>query len=233
MQGHVGIDGSTVVLLFGDGRSPRTRPLTPRHFGPANDNGPRDPVRTVTVRKTLERMREGRASEADILAASRYAERVIARGAVPGTHPSDIDRARAYLNELRHAAPLTTVEDVTAMCGMPFMRPPPSAAERILAFVSRSLPMYCRDEHVGDALEAIERLGERGASRLRVGAEADVTRTEHPLWCPPVSRPQRQRPPRGRRREDRAEHPDGRILPPGVAHPILQRKDSTFQFTKK
>lgn len=55
MQGHVGIDGSSVVLLFGDGRSPRTRPLTPRHFGPANDNGPKDPVRTVTVRKTLEK----------------------------------------------------------------------------------------------------------------------------------------------------------------------------------
>jgi hypothetical protein len=55
MQGHVGIDGSTVVLLFGDGRTPRTRPLTPRHFGPANDNGPRDPVRTVTVRRTLEK----------------------------------------------------------------------------------------------------------------------------------------------------------------------------------
>ncbi len=55
MQGHVGIDGSTVVLLFGDGRMPRTRPLTPRHFGPANDNGPKDPVKTVTVRKTLEK----------------------------------------------------------------------------------------------------------------------------------------------------------------------------------
>ena len=55
MQGHVGIDGSSVVLLFGDGRSPRTRPLTPRHFGPANDNGPKDPVKTVTVRKTLEK----------------------------------------------------------------------------------------------------------------------------------------------------------------------------------
>jgi hypothetical protein len=55
MQGEVGIDGSTVVLLFGDGRAPRTRPLTPRHFGPANDNGPRDPVKTVTVRKTLEK----------------------------------------------------------------------------------------------------------------------------------------------------------------------------------
>lgn len=55
MQGHVGIDGSTVVLLFGDGRSPRTRPLTPRHFGPVNDNGPKDPSKTVTVRKTLEK----------------------------------------------------------------------------------------------------------------------------------------------------------------------------------
>jgi hypothetical protein len=41
-------------MLFGEGREPRTRPLTPRHFGPANDNGPKDPVKTVTVRKTLE-----------------------------------------------------------------------------------------------------------------------------------------------------------------------------------
>jgi hypothetical protein len=55
MQGRVGIDGSSVVMLFDEGRTPRTRPLTPRHFGPANDNGPRDPVKTVTVRKTLEK----------------------------------------------------------------------------------------------------------------------------------------------------------------------------------
>ncbi len=55
MQGRVGIDGSSVVMLFAEGRTPRTRPLTPRHFGPANDNGPKDPVKTVTVRKTLEK----------------------------------------------------------------------------------------------------------------------------------------------------------------------------------
>jgi len=54
-MGRVGIDGSSVVMLFGEGRMPRTRPLTPRHFGPANDNGPREPVKTVTVRKTLEK----------------------------------------------------------------------------------------------------------------------------------------------------------------------------------
>ncbi len=29
--------------------------LTARRFGPANDNGPREPVKTVTVRKTLEK----------------------------------------------------------------------------------------------------------------------------------------------------------------------------------
>lgn len=55
MQGRVGIDGSSVVMLFGEGRAPRTRPLTAKYFGPANDNGPRDPVKTVTVRKTLEK----------------------------------------------------------------------------------------------------------------------------------------------------------------------------------
>ena len=54
MNSSVGIDGSTVVLLFGEGRTPR--PSTPaRHFGPANDNGPKDPVKTVTVRRTLEK----------------------------------------------------------------------------------------------------------------------------------------------------------------------------------
>jgi hypothetical protein len=54
MNSSVGIDGSTVVLLFGEGRAPR-RAAPPRHFGPANDNGPRDPVKTVTVRRTLEK----------------------------------------------------------------------------------------------------------------------------------------------------------------------------------
>jgi len=54
MNSSVGIDGSTVVLLFGEGRAPR-RSLPARHFGPANDNGPKDPVKTVTVRRTLEK----------------------------------------------------------------------------------------------------------------------------------------------------------------------------------
>lgn len=55
MQSRVGIDGSTVVMLFGEGRVPRHRAQTPRHFGPANDNGPGEPIKTVTVRKTLEK----------------------------------------------------------------------------------------------------------------------------------------------------------------------------------
>jgi hypothetical protein len=54
MNSSVGIDGSTVVLLFGEGRAPR-RSLPARHFGPAHDNGPKDPVKTVTVRRTLEK----------------------------------------------------------------------------------------------------------------------------------------------------------------------------------
>jgi hypothetical protein len=55
MNSSVGIDGSTVVLLFGEGRAPRRATPPARHFGPANDNGPREPVKTVTVRKTLEK----------------------------------------------------------------------------------------------------------------------------------------------------------------------------------
>ena len=31
------------------------QPFTAKQFGPANDNGPRDPVKTVTVRKQLEK----------------------------------------------------------------------------------------------------------------------------------------------------------------------------------
>ncbi|MGN6487791.1 MAG: DUF6101 family protein [Devosia sp.] len=54
MNSSVGIDGSTVVLLFGEGRVPRRSPPA-RHFGPANDNGPNEPVKTVTVRRTLEK----------------------------------------------------------------------------------------------------------------------------------------------------------------------------------
>jgi hypothetical protein len=44
----VAMEGSSVVLAFG-------RPeLAERRFMAANDNGPRDPVKTVTVRKQLE-----------------------------------------------------------------------------------------------------------------------------------------------------------------------------------
>jgi hypothetical protein len=44
----VAMEGSSVVLAFG-------RPdLAERRFVAANDNGPRDPVKTVTVRKQLE-----------------------------------------------------------------------------------------------------------------------------------------------------------------------------------
>jgi hypothetical protein len=31
------------------------QPLTAKRFGPANDNGPKEPVKTVTVRRTLEK----------------------------------------------------------------------------------------------------------------------------------------------------------------------------------
>ena len=52
----VGIEGSSVVLLFGyKDAGTAAQPLTARRFGPANDNGPKDPVKTVTVRKTLEK----------------------------------------------------------------------------------------------------------------------------------------------------------------------------------
>ena len=53
----VGIVGSSVVVLFGQrGAAYAAAPaLTARRFGPANDNGPREPVKTVTVRKTLEK----------------------------------------------------------------------------------------------------------------------------------------------------------------------------------
>lgn len=55
MNSSVGIDGSTVVLLFGEGRVPRRVAASARHFGPANDNGPKEPVKTVTVRRKLEK----------------------------------------------------------------------------------------------------------------------------------------------------------------------------------
>jgi len=42
------------VMLFG-GEHAATSRTAMRAFGPANDNGPRDPVQTVTVRRTLEK----------------------------------------------------------------------------------------------------------------------------------------------------------------------------------
>lgn len=53
MQSSLGIEGSSVVILY-DGRSPLGRPAPARLFGPANDNGPKEPVKTVTVRRRLE-----------------------------------------------------------------------------------------------------------------------------------------------------------------------------------
>lgn len=57
MGRSTGIEGRGVVLLYGDGADEKQEvgaPPVPR-FGPANDNGPRDPVKTVTVRRRLEK----------------------------------------------------------------------------------------------------------------------------------------------------------------------------------
>ena len=54
MGQHMGIEGSNVVLMFG-ARSVAGAPFTAREFGPANDNGPKEPVKTVTVRRQLEK----------------------------------------------------------------------------------------------------------------------------------------------------------------------------------
>jgi hypothetical protein len=53
----IGIEGSAVILMFGQGDagSIGAQPLTAKRFGPANDNGPKEPVKTVTVRKKLEK----------------------------------------------------------------------------------------------------------------------------------------------------------------------------------
>ena len=53
----VGIEGSSVIMLFGarSAAQAAAAPLTARPYGAANDNGPKDPVKTVTVRKTLEK----------------------------------------------------------------------------------------------------------------------------------------------------------------------------------
>ena len=51
------IEGAGVVLMFGkrDAASVSAEPFTAKEYGPANDNGPKDPVKTVTVRKQLEK----------------------------------------------------------------------------------------------------------------------------------------------------------------------------------
>lgn len=56
MRRGYGIEGSSVVINFGDYRATRTvnGPVA-RPYGAANDDGPKDPTRTVTVRKTLEK----------------------------------------------------------------------------------------------------------------------------------------------------------------------------------
>lgn len=51
----VGIEGSSVIMLFGTKAADAAAPLAARPFGAANDNGPKDPVKTVTVRKKLEK----------------------------------------------------------------------------------------------------------------------------------------------------------------------------------
>ena len=57
MGQHVGIEGSSVVVMFGMRSAAKmaAQPFTAKEFGPANDNGPKDPVKTVTVRKQLEK----------------------------------------------------------------------------------------------------------------------------------------------------------------------------------
>ncbi len=57
MDQSVRVEGTSVVLMFGM-RSASTAPAVPftaKQFGPANDNGPKDPVKTVTVRRMLEK----------------------------------------------------------------------------------------------------------------------------------------------------------------------------------
>jgi hypothetical protein len=51
MGQSVRIEGTSVVLMFGSA----SVPFRAKQYGPANDNGPRDPVKTVTVRKKLEK----------------------------------------------------------------------------------------------------------------------------------------------------------------------------------
>jgi hypothetical protein len=56
MGQSVKIEGTSVVLMFGkNGGDVPVFPFAARAFGAANDNGPKDPVKTVTVRRTLEK----------------------------------------------------------------------------------------------------------------------------------------------------------------------------------
>src|SRR5688572_15938289 len=57
MGQHVGIEGSSVVVMFGMRSAAKlaAQPFTAKEFGPANDNGPKEPEKTVTVRKQLEK----------------------------------------------------------------------------------------------------------------------------------------------------------------------------------
>src|SRR3954470_4192912 len=60
MDQSVRIEGTNVVLMFGmrSATDVAAVPFTAKQFGPANDNGPKDPVttvKTVTVRKKLEK----------------------------------------------------------------------------------------------------------------------------------------------------------------------------------
>ncbi|MEP7240148.1 MAG: DUF6101 family protein [Devosia sp.] len=54
MGESVRIEGSGVILMF-NARNVAAEPSVARAFGPANDNGPRNPVKTVTVRRQLEK----------------------------------------------------------------------------------------------------------------------------------------------------------------------------------
>jgi hypothetical protein len=51
-----GIEGSKVIILFGERGAAAPLPEgTAKRFGAANDNGPPDPVKTVTLRRRLEK----------------------------------------------------------------------------------------------------------------------------------------------------------------------------------
>ena len=57
MVRNAGIEGTSVIVLYGDQADTNNKsnaPLVPR-FGPANDNGPKEPSKTVTVRRQLEK----------------------------------------------------------------------------------------------------------------------------------------------------------------------------------